>query len=168
MYTTDGGHFAHQRDNTVEFKLYGELGTDMKTWPDAEAHCQREGGHLASVLTEEEKKYAMAASGGLSVWLGGTDQEKEGRWMWTDQSPWDYKQWNDMFGSLKYGNMGEKFNCLLMDWFSKDWKDLPCHIPNPFLCQLPALQITGKNNITLNYTREQLSFSSFIVDYSYH
>ena len=32
------------------YKLYKE----GKNWTEAEAHCQREGGHLASVTTEEE------------------------------------------------------------------------------------------------------------------
>jgi hypothetical protein len=44
-----------------EVQLKGELNkryklyTENKTWSDAAAHCQGEGGHLASVLTEEEQ-----------------------------------------------------------------------------------------------------------------
>ena len=35
-----------------KYKLY----TEKKSWVDAEAHCQKEGGHLASILTEKEQK----------------------------------------------------------------------------------------------------------------
>ena len=38
----------------------------MKTWSDAEAHCQVSGGHVASVLSEEEnhKVDSVAAGAG--------------------------------------------------------------------------------------------------------
>ena len=69
------------------FKLFKE----GKTWWDAEAHCQKEGGHLASVLTDEEQKEVGALA--TKVCLGGSDQEKEGVWSWSDGSLWNYTQW---------------------------------------------------------------------------
>ena len=38
-----------------KYKLY----TEKKTWADAEATCQEEGGHLASVLTEREQEEVL-------------------------------------------------------------------------------------------------------------
>ena len=59
------------------YKLY----TEEKSWPDAENHCRKEGaGHLASVLTQEEQEEVGALTGGNDTWIGGSDQEAEGRW----------------------------------------------------------------------------------------
>ena len=57
------GHIVYRSENTVEYRLYKE----WNTWSGAEAHCQSEGGHLASVLTEMEEEEAQAAAGGENV-----------------------------------------------------------------------------------------------------
>ena len=47
---------------------------ERKTWPEAEAQCQKEGGHLASVTSQEENNEVLkVASAGRTqaVWLGG-------------------------------------------------------------------------------------------------
>ena len=59
-----------------------------KKWVDAEAHCQEEGGHLASNLIEEEQDEVMiAADQWFPLWIGGNDNEKEGFWSRSDGSP---------------------------------------------------------------------------------
>ena len=42
--------YAEGAKRLKEYKLF----TDFKTWADAEATCQTEGGHLASILTLED------------------------------------------------------------------------------------------------------------------
>ena len=74
-----------------KYKLY-EM---KKTWQDAETYCQREGGHLTSILTEEEQKEVSAVAGGRQAWIGGTDEGIHGAWQWTDGSLWNYTNWWD-------------------------------------------------------------------------
>ena len=69
-----------------KYKLY----TNQKSWSDAEAHCQAEGGHLASVLSEGEQKELSTMADGQHVWIGGTDAEQEGVWKWTNNGSWAY------------------------------------------------------------------------------
>ena len=69
VYSKKGDHIFRRNENTLKYKLYDE----SKTWSDAEAQCISEGGHLASVLTQEEKRVAAAAAGVKNVWVGGTD-----------------------------------------------------------------------------------------------
>ena len=151
-------NIAYRSEDIVEYELCNEL----KSWSDAEAHCQRYGGHLVSVLTQEEQELTAAAASGQTVWIGGSDQEKEGIWSWPDGSKWNYTNWFE-----GYGRKGKSRNCVLM-FSDNDWADFPCAETFPFLCQFPAHQLTGKKNITLTFTQEQLTFSSFTALYSYY
>ena len=53
-------------------------------WDDAEAHCNRLGGHLASVMSPDEGKDVLAYNK-RNLWLGGR-QKSDGTWMWSDGS----------------------------------------------------------------------------------
>ena len=57
------------------YKMYWDW---TPSWSAAEAHCQKEGGHLASVVTEEEQEEVRLVAEGQEVWLGGSDLEQEG------------------------------------------------------------------------------------------
>ena len=41
-----------------------------KTWTDAESTCQKEGGHIASVMSEEVNKVVKKVAPSKNVWLG--------------------------------------------------------------------------------------------------
>ena len=51
-----------------------------KTWDEAELHCQVEGGHLASLGTEEEHQQVADMVGWYSVWIGGRYQKEKEEW----------------------------------------------------------------------------------------
>ena len=96
------------------------------------------------------------------AWLGGTDQEKEGEWKWSDGSPWTYENWE----SEKYGNKGEDNNCV--KWYRDyGWNDEVCGSTSPFICQSHILTMKGKVSVRLNYTKEELTFPSFHLLYKY-
>ena len=86
-----------------KYRLY----TEAKTWSDAEAHCNRESGHLVSVPSEEENKKLFYVGADGDVWLGGHDIDTKGVWQWTDGSPWRYNSW-----SKGYGEIGRTTNFL--------------------------------------------------------
>ena len=142
-----------------KYKLYQE----KKTWADAEDHCQSKGSHLASILTEEEQnEVAALASVDSHVWLGGTDQEIEGVWKWTDASTWGYTRWQS-----GYGNKGHAASCLGI-WGGNWWNDWSCSNEYPFICHSPPDRVLrGKNNLTLKFTKEELLFTSVTVGYHY-
>ena len=63
-----------------------------KNWFEAEAECQRGGGHLASATSEEVNQMLKQVAdktmtGGNFVWLGG--RKEFGEWSWSDISPGD-------------------------------------------------------------------------------
>jgi len=67
-----------------------------RSWTDSRAECQRAGGDLAKIETNEEWQFVKKdiLSGVNSwVWLGGTDVQQEGKWLWTDGSPVSFTDW---------------------------------------------------------------------------
>ena len=96
--------------------------TKQTTWIAAEKFCQEQGGHLASVASHEKLGYlrsGLARIGVTDIWLGGNDMEKEGVWIWTDCTPWEFTFW----GPGEPNNWGENENCLK---HSGHWNDAPC------------------------------------------
>ena len=66
-------------------------------WTSAEAFCVDKGGHLASVSSHHiwykmqsflllQFADTLLLSNNDNIWLGGTDEEREGSWTWTDGS----------------------------------------------------------------------------------
>lgn len=50
-------------------------------------------GNLASCKSKETYDFLSTYIEGLSVWLGGTDKEVEGRWLWPDGSKFTFAAW---------------------------------------------------------------------------
>lgn len=69
-------------------------------WHDAKKACEQMGGHLVTITSEEEDRFVVSLSkpltsteGGL-VWIGCSDEAKEGDWQWVDGSKVKYTGWN--------------------------------------------------------------------------
>ena len=70
------------------FNLY----TRKKTWSEAKTYCQKEGGHLASVTSNEVNQMVTNMAAGNHVWLGGRKVLDE--WSWSDNSTWGFTKWD--------------------------------------------------------------------------
>ena len=140
-----------------------KLFTEKKTWADAEAHCQGEGGHLASVLNEEEQQKMIALAGRKYVFLGGI--YREGAWKWSDGSPWNYTKWSA--GLLSDGAIGAPGDCVEM-LNGNYWNYYSCTLSDAFICKAAPHKMTGKTSIRLNFKKEEITFISFRVLYSYN
>jgi len=76
--------------------------TDKMNWTSAEDFCQREGGHLASVLSTAtfdfvlegmKNRRGLDSQYGHMAWLGGNNIEGKDTWKWIDCSPWNATFW---------------------------------------------------------------------------
>uniref|UniRef100_A0AAX7SPA5 C-type lectin domain-containing protein n=1 Tax=Astatotilapia calliptera TaxID=8154 RepID=A0AAX7SPA5_ASTCA len=81
------------------YLLYGDFcyyfETKMvKNWQDAEAHCTREQGHLASFHTEEELSFLIGDKG-TTKWIGLRSNPIEGGYSWSDGTPLSHTNWGD-------------------------------------------------------------------------
>lgn len=68
------------------------------TWKDAKARCEEMGGHLAYIESKEEQDYiaAQVSKTRDGVWLGATDEAKEGDWRWLNGQPLTFKAWGQL------------------------------------------------------------------------
>ncbi|XP_028280920.1 galactose-specific lectin nattectin-like [Parambassis ranga] len=101
---------------------------------DAESICLSLGGNLASIHSITDNMFLRelvhTASGSYSAaWVGGHDGVKEGQWMWTDGSKFDYQIW----GQGEPNNVGEE-DCLHINFRGEYWNDGQCHWRFPFIC----------------------------------
>jgi len=89
-------------------------------WETAKKRCEELGGHLAFMETEVENNYIRGIVGNSfadkdlnldedQLWLGGTDEKKEGEWVWLNgsqiQAPFWYqatKEPNNLNGNEHY------------------------------------------------------------------
>ena len=123
----------------------------FKAWTEAEDFCQEEGGHLASVGSNEIMDYIIL---GLRrrgfgdrdwFWLGGNDIEKEGVWKWTDCTLWELTFWD----SGEPDNNGGNQHCVMVN-VDNQWRDYPCLTSNArSLC---SKKICSKGIVNFEYS----------------
>ncbi|XP_044207430.1 galactose-specific lectin nattectin-like, partial [Thunnus albacares] len=96
--------------------------------------CISAGGNLASIHSADENSFlrnlVIRVTGHcLHTWIGGFDAVKEGTWMWTDGSRFDYRRW----GTGEPNNVGVE-NCIEMNFRGSFWNDGRCSWTRPFVC----------------------------------
>jgi len=86
------------------------------SWNEASANCQARGGRLADILSVEENQFITTQLLGKitpwkapyrGAWIGYTDAQKEGSWIWTSGRSSSYKN----FGAGEPNNSGGIENC---------------------------------------------------------
>ncbi|MDP6635320.1 MAG: C-type lectin domain-containing protein [Phycisphaerae bacterium] len=63
-------------------------------WKEANELCRKMGGHLAYIETAEELVFLTKASRGR-IWVGATDEHKEGDWRWGNGKPVSKALWGE-------------------------------------------------------------------------
>lgn len=70
---------------------------DMEiAWSEAKIYCENEGGHLATLTSENENNFVfdrLIRSTSHFYWLGASDEDNEGVWQWITGENWDYTNW---------------------------------------------------------------------------
>ncbi|XP_024866377.1 C-type lectin domain family 4 member E isoform X3 [Kryptolebias marmoratus] len=131
--------------------------TNRTSWSDSRASCRDLGGDLVKIDSREEQEFLVRKLRGLmedfedKFWIGLTDSETEGRWLWADGSPlneslsfWNTGEPND----VKTDN-SEGEDCVGLDMRGRDgdlktWNDQSCDIGYRGICEKPA--VTGKTS----------------------
>uniref|UniRef100_A0A3Q3BQT1 Immune-related, lectin-like receptor 4 n=1 Tax=Kryptolebias marmoratus TaxID=37003 RepID=A0A3Q3BQT1_KRYMA len=111
--------------------------TNRTSWSDSRASCRDLGGDLVKIDSREEQDFED------KFWIGLTDSETEGRWLWADGSPlnesfWSGKEPDNWNGKNPSGEdcvrMGEKGGAEDL----KCWFDSSCDIPHKSICEKSA------------------------------
>ncbi|XP_022596836.1 galactose-specific lectin nattectin-like [Seriola dumerili] len=106
-----------------------------RPWLDAETFCISIGGNLASVHSADEhfflRNMIYRVSGAYKeTWIGGFDTVKEGVWLWSDGSKFDYTRW----ATNEPDNFKISEHCIEMNRSQNYWGDDRCTSRNPFIC----------------------------------
>ncbi|XP_030608956.1 ladderlectin-like isoform X2 [Archocentrus centrarchus] len=110
--------------------------TEPMTWDKAEKNCVSLGGHLASVhnfleYCRLEKLILITTHDEKETWIGGTDAQEEGHWIWSDGTTFQYNNWCPG----EPNNGGGLQHCLQMNYSDgKCWDDLSCYEERPSVC----------------------------------
>ena len=94
------------------FKVYN----DPVTWHAARIKCEKLGGHLAIVGTEKDNEFLKFLVQGAELrtaWLGATDEQNEGHWVWIDGSDLTYSNWDTRAGQPNNAGGVEHYVVLL-------------------------------------------------------
>ena len=92
--------------------------------------CEREGGALARVESQEEQEALYALTGSAGAWIGLTDFVDEGNFSWVDGTSVTFT--NFRTGQPNNGNSNQ--HCT---WIRPDgmWDDVTCKRQESFVCQ---------------------------------
>jgi len=70
------------------------LTSGLLSWTDAELEANSLGGHLVAINSPEEQALLLSLFGGQEyLWIGLTDQQVEGVFMWSNGDPLTYTNW---------------------------------------------------------------------------
>lgn len=69
------------------------------SWVYAKEYCELMGGHLATVTDADEQevveKVAQDCKSAENFWIGGYKDKKTNKWLWVDDTPFKYTNWDD-------------------------------------------------------------------------
>lgn len=102
------------------------------TWEAARRFCEEQGGHLITITSKEEGEFVkdLARANRACVWIGLTDEEKEGEWRWVTGEPLEYLDW----ATGEPNNSGGKEHwAMLSDRTDYCWNDEDKSYP--FICE---------------------------------
>ncbi|KAK3102131.1 hypothetical protein FSP39_009047 [Pinctada imbricata] len=81
----------------------------------------------------EDREYTGEVVGLQGFWLGATDDQQEGNWIWIkDREPVGYNNW----APGEPNNKDSEENCL--EYFKEQlfkWNDAPCRLRRRFICE---------------------------------
>lgn len=106
------------------------------SWYGARIRCHDLGGNLAEPDTEEKMRYILSAIDDNNVWIGATDEDNEGTWVWASSQKqlgsyiqWQQSQPNNLFGNQHCMEIGLSLV-----------NDESCFEDNYYVCEKPVTE----------------------------
>ena len=147
-----------------------------KSRADAEQFCFERKWHLASIKSYDDLDIIDGVSKAKKIWLGGTDEEHEGEWVWPDGLPvanWSLPHCSKLSKQEKYfqtpcqaWNKGQpeksdRHNCLTQH--NNGWIADTCvgKKAKPFCCEVLPIAIKENTKITLKLDKIQFDQIEF-------
>ncbi|KAK1879916.1 Lactose-binding lectin l-2 [Dissostichus eleginoides] len=116
-------------------RCYKYISTRL-TWADAELHCVSLGGNLVSIRSQEEENFVGSVIKNFDpargyTWIGLSDTQKEGRWMWSDGCAARFFFWS----TGQPDNHRGREDCVGTNYGPVNkWNDFRCSVTIPSVC----------------------------------
>jgi len=115
------------------------------SWEDAREYCISQGGHLATVTSQEEHDFVSTMDYGAfhDVWIGGY-RDSSFVWYWVTDEEWDYTNWQDGEPNNSSNVIGNEYCAAL---WPDQWNDLNSENTmeqNGFICEWDNLTDDGQ------------------------
>ena len=124
---------------TLTYKFHAE----KKSWKDAETTCDSKGGHLATIENRDQQRLVAGVIHNGNSWFEHT-------WI----------------GRRAAGQSGRNNTCTAFQKPDDIFADYDCSYQYAFVCQAGRSKLSGRKSLKLTYTKEELTFSYFLVHYS--
>lgn len=118
-----------------------ELFDEFVSWDVAEQRCVAWGGHLASIESLDENEglnawpleLGITSVDGSGIWLGGTDAQRDGEFLWVVGSPFVFTGW-----APNQPDNGAGIDCIeKRNDGAGGWYDRRCADTLRYLCERP-------------------------------
>lgn len=111
---------------------YYDLNT---TWHLAEKFCERKGGHLVTITSEEENELVHSIIN-KSAWLGGSNYGTDTKWYFVNNEPMTYQRWKQSEPT----NGSEHYMMMYYSGdYAKQWNDVSETYTTGFVCEYDDL-----------------------------
>ena len=111
------------------------------TWSRSQGSCATLGANLPSIHSQEENVYIQSRHWGEQSWLGLSDINTEGTFVWSDGTPLDFRYW-----AKSQPNNFHNQDCVHTLGFLKEhkyqWNDVNCTDCHRFTCKKGMLQVS--------------------------
>lgn len=124
--TATAASWEYNADTTHYYSLTGLL-----TWPDAESAAIAAGGHLATVADAQENDWILQTFGMVDedLWIGLTDVDSPGTWVWTTSEPVGYTNWQAGQPTGGQEHFAHMYNLAVTHTAPGTWNDLGASSP---------------------------------------
>uniref|UniRef100_A0A9J2PCF7 C-type lectin domain-containing protein n=1 Tax=Ascaris lumbricoides TaxID=6252 RepID=A0A9J2PCF7_ASCLU len=101
-------------------------------WPSAEFSCLFKGGHLISLHSNADNRFAIElARGAETVWLGNAQFGSSTEYIWSDHTTYNFENWPNRKRPDKIKNRP----CTKLNTTSGEWFQSCCKEPSPYICE---------------------------------
>ena len=122
-------------DHWIYFKGYCyRKVSSCDSWSNGQSICATLGANLPSVHSQEENVFLQNVHNGENGWLGLSDINSEGTFLWSDGSPFDFHYW-----ATHQPNNFHNEDCVHSLGLLKDhkykWNDVNCSTCHKYSCK---------------------------------
>ncbi|XP_035240899.1 CD209 antigen-like protein C isoform X2 [Anguilla anguilla] len=118
--------------------------SEVKKWYEGHSHCHQQGADLVIIESEQEQEFIAKSTREHPYWIGLSDSETEGTWLWADKTSLQKGYWksgepDDHYRTENKTQGKIKADCVVTVPDENTWEDTRCFSEYRFICETDAL-----------------------------